>query len=680
MKKTLFFTTALSALPLLTTMPMVSCGATNQANLSTVDNGATEENNDCCTFVYVGKNVSEDGLPLMCRCMDMSPVSEVNLKVYQRDELANETFVGKNGFTYTLPEHTAKCVVAPVNKNINWGPYVDEMGLNEYGVVMSATLTGATNERAKAAEPFEKSGIAEETIAHTIIPCAKTAREGVQQLVDIISGEQGNAGAEVVFIADQEECWYVELLNGHKAVGVKLPDDKMFVQGNEFALHTLDGYKKNEIIASPGYDTVPYARKSDDGKFDLFRTYARDLTDSDEGRISNDNAHRRTWRGLNLFGEEKYRTEAYNSLTEYNWMFKPVTKPGLGRVVEEGVKIGINDVIGIYRDEFKDILTDEGNPNHGAFVADLPYNLRTIACNSTGQTHFLRVDPNVEQSMAAQAWLSLSPAKYSPFVPLNAAMNSASKEYSFVNTSDDYTDKSAYWAYRTLNTLGNIVEDKTKYPNLDTNLIVKSLNEYQRIWEQEYFQITKYANEIGKSNKRDKFITNYCTSVQEEAVKLVRNLTIDISQYLMNLNPRQAPDKAPAWIPLVDVEEYVKKFGYKYEAIEMGANITKGDKIFTLEMPSGMKNELGKLKQNGTIIAEVEATYRGSAPYIDFMKAIEVFGDSNITPVNMKDYLPNNILVWLLPTIFGSLALIAGGLAFYFCYWKKNHKSKAKSK
>ena len=57
-------------------------------------------------------------------------------------------------------------------------------------------------------------------------------------------------------------------------------------------------------------------------------------------------------------------------------MFTPVHKPGMEGVVPEGVKINVNDVIGIYRDEFKDILTNDGkdgrplDPNHDAFYND----------------------------------------------------------------------------------------------------------------------------------------------------------------------------------------------------------------------------------------------------------------------------------------------------------------------
>ena len=85
------------------------------------------------------------------------------------------------------------------------------MGLNEYGVVISSTLTCATNDNAKdptkGGIPFVSNGIAEETITHTIIPSVKTAREGVQLLIDIIAREdKGNAGAEAVFIGDPNEC------------------------------------------------------------------------------------------------------------------------------------------------------------------------------------------------------------------------------------------------------------------------------------------------------------------------------------------------------------------------------------------------------------------------------------------------------------------------------------------
>lgn len=676
MKKTLLLT---SAIPLLSCVPMVGC-STNYVQTQTSKTINTEEEKGSCTFVYVGKEVAEDGMPMMCRCMDMGSACEVSLQVYERDELAKQTFVGKNGFKWTLPEHTAKCVIAPVNKTANWGPHVDEMGLNEYGVVLSETLTCDTSDQAQMYDPFVKDGIAEETIGHVIIPAAKTAREGVQLLIDIIAREdKGNAGAEAVFIADQNECWYVELYTGHRALGVKLPDNKMFVQGNEFGLHSIADFSPSDIIATPGYDTVPF-RSPQTGPINLFDTYAAPIGNG---------SHRRTWRGLNLFGPHEYREVPYSSEEKYNWMFRPVHKPGMEQDNPDGVKISLSDVIGIYRDGFEDILMNEG-PNHDDFLSDWQdYNLRTISWNTTGQIHILRVDQNknVDPAMAAQAWLGLAPAEFTPFVPINAAITDVSKPYSVVSPTADYNPESAWWACRTLNNLGRIGGAMNRqtgemyFPKFNAQQIVDDLNAYQKIWQQEYQQVYDYATKMDNIKKRNGLLTNYCTSVQNEAFKLVNDISYDAEQYFIRYNVDK-PQNNSNFIPLVDVEEFVKKYGYTYEKTRDGATFEKGDKTYTIEMPNGIVGQVGKLKLNDvTIDFELQATYKDGKVYMDFGKAIDLFAEDLITPVNIDDYLPKqNILVWLLPTIFGSLALIGGGIAFYFCYWKKNHPKANKQK
>ncbi|XQP55108.1 MAG: C69 family dipeptidase [Mycoplasmoidaceae bacterium] len=689
MKKNLLLMPAILALT-----PLASC-ATNQVslantvkNLEILDKDVNEEEQqDSCTFVYVGKDVSADGMPMMCRCADMGTTTETHLKVYQRDELANNTFVGKNGFTWTLPKHTAKCVVAPSSPLTNWGPVCDEMGLNEYGVVISSTLTCATNDDAKDPSkggiPFVSNGIAEETITHAIIPSVKTAREGVQLLIDIIAREdKGNAGAEAVFIGDPNECWYVELYNGHRAVGVKLPDDKMFVQGNEFSIRTLD--KFSDFIATPGYDAGDFIVKHD-GKVDLFDSYARALTGSEAGRVTNDNSHRRTWRGLNLFGPDEYRskTVGYSSTTQYESIFKPVFKPGMTSVSDD-VKLTVDDVIGIYRDEFKDILEDETDPNHNAFLLDKQNHvLRTIACNRTGQTHILRINPNVDTSMAAQAWISLSPAKYAPFIPITAGMNSISDVYSILSDDNHYIENSAYWSYRKLNSLANAMEDQEKFPNFDDpehegeSLVTKAINIYEDIWQQEFFHINDYASDIKNESVRNAFMTNYCSAVQNEAYSLSEGLIQDIETYLIEYNPTADPATSAQFYPLVDIKNFAGKYGYKYKDAKLGFNLVKDNDIFNIIMPDGLIGSKGQIKHNGEIVVdELNACYRNNLPYIDIAQAVGVFGQEQIAPIDFNMYLPHsnnhsNILAWLLPTIFGGLALIGAGIGCYFIIKKK---------
>lgn len=669
----------------LTTLPLVSCTNTIGSNVANAylnqnlinNNQENEiEEKGSCTFVYVGKDVSQDGVPMLCRCMDMGSSCEVSLKVYERDELANQTFVGKNGFTWTLPQHTAKCVMAPVNKAADWGPYVDEMGLNEYGVVLSETLTCATSDQAQAFDPFVKNGIAEETIGHVIIPAARTAREGVQLLIDIIAREdKGNAGDEAVFIADQNECWYVELYTGHRALGVKLPNNKMFVQGNEFGLHTLEEFSPSDIIATPGYDTVPF-RSPVTGPINLFDTYAAPIGDG---------SHRRTWRGLNLFGEQQYRTNKYSRDEKYNWMFKPVHKPGMENDDPAGVKISLNDVIGIYRDGFEDIIDPTSPTYDEAFYNDwVNHNLRKISWNTTGQIHILRVDQNkdVDPAIAAQAWLGLSPAAFTPFVPVNAAITSVSEPYSVVSPNADYNPDSMWWACRTLNNLGQMGAEvnretrEEKYPKFHPEHLVADLNAYQNIWQHEYEEVYNYAVSMKNTSKRNGLLTNYCTSVQNEAYKLVTDLVHDAEQYFIKYNPEKTPEDNLEFFPLVDIEEFAKKYGYTYERNNEGAEFKKGEKTYSLVMPSGIVGETAKLRLNGaTIDNELQATYKGNKPYIDFTKAIDLFKDDLIASIDIDAYMPHqNILVWLLPTIFGSLALIGGGVVLFVYLKKKKTK------
>jgi len=113
---------------------------------------------------------------------------------------------------------------------------------NEYGVVMTMSISSFTKDEALAADPEPANGITEFTADDLVICQSKTAREAVEVLCSLID-TYGSSESNIALIADQNEAWYVEMYTGHEYAAVKLPTDAVCVFGNEYNLEHLSDYE-----------------------------------------------------------------------------------------------------------------------------------------------------------------------------------------------------------------------------------------------------------------------------------------------------------------------------------------------------------------------------------------------------------------------------------------------------
>lgn len=161
-----------------------------------------------CTSVLVGKNATVDGSVIISRNEDYKTHCAKHVIVHPRTVYQTETMfqAGANKFTYPLPKICYKYNATP-DANFSEGP-MEEAGINEFQVGVSATQSAFTNDRAKAADPYdEEHGITEASIPSVILPAVKTAREGVELLAKIVEAK-GAGEAFGVSIADPNEKWY----------------------------------------------------------------------------------------------------------------------------------------------------------------------------------------------------------------------------------------------------------------------------------------------------------------------------------------------------------------------------------------------------------------------------------------------------------------------------------------
>ena len=180
-----------------------------------------------CTTILVGKNASYDGSTLVARNEDSSNgvFEPKRMRVVHPDEQPRVYTSVLSHLTVELPDNPMRYTSVPdvVPGHGIWA----EAGFNELNVGMSATETLTTNERVRGADPLvdyvpakgnegedgyvpaQPGGLSEEDMVTLVLPYAKSARDGVRILGELLEryGTYENNG---IAFSDVDEIWWLE--------------------------------------------------------------------------------------------------------------------------------------------------------------------------------------------------------------------------------------------------------------------------------------------------------------------------------------------------------------------------------------------------------------------------------------------------------------------------------------
>ena len=160
---------------------------------------------------YVGR--SEDIGKLYDKVFEVRPAA---------DHAEGEVYEDTYGFSMPYPAHTYRYTV--MRDSIEQGESVldedgnlvreayGEVGMNEKGVSVSATVSTAYNTNASTADPLVGTGICEISLASVILMSADSARDGVEKLAAIID-TYGSGECNSFTISDANEVWDFETLS-----------------------------------------------------------------------------------------------------------------------------------------------------------------------------------------------------------------------------------------------------------------------------------------------------------------------------------------------------------------------------------------------------------------------------------------------------------------------------------
>jgi len=690
---------SLAVLPLLSScVPANIVKVNSKETLYTNYNGESESNHEACTVTYVGKEVSESGLPIAARATDCNPKAvHLKLKHYKANELANKTVVGKLGMSYTFPATTLAYTSNPLSDKTSSDPtwasgMWENNGINEMGVGVSATLTCTANHKIAVrytddrpcipSEKFIKAGVGEELLPMIMAAQATSARNAMEiaaKTIDDIGAQDSN----IIFAVDQHEAWLMEIYSKQQYCAVKLPDDKAFVAGNEFILDSLhdlgiNASNKDQLcITSKGLLDVPkqygydryIAGTSEADKdiyhLDLFNTYADEGTCANDGtNVFSPRCHMRTWRGYSLFD----RTVGLTSETKYqpNTKYKPFLTPKN----ENGElrKLSEKDVFNVYRDEF-DELVNTSSPRYDSYFASLKGTdqWRPIAVETTRAIHIMTSDASKPKWIAANQWYTPSSGNYVPFLLINNAMQSIDGEYGYYPERFEFDENCSSVLFRELNKLAWL--DRTHY-GLPLH---EFWSAFETVYNTQMQQVIDDASKLTSIANAKDIVTNFNKHVRDIYVSQVKKTKNDLMWHIMDL-PQTGKE---TFVPLIDLETYVKNLGWSNYNFD-GTKVTfeRGNVKATVTLSDGAYGSKGKITLNDSTQYDIKDSVENNKVYVDMAtlnKAIA--GLSEIATININDYLSKsfNHLIWIIPT---TIVVAAGiGVGTYFLIKRrKNNK------
>lgn len=228
-----------------------------------------------CTGVLIGKDLTEDGSTIFGRTEDLEQNHPKRLLVHPAGEFKKGAVItsAETGVTYTQTADSMKFTsVSDVTPQ--YGEF-DEAGFNSAGVAVDATISASANDAVQGVDPYTEKGWTEGAVTGVLLSNAKTAREGIDLMADLVDKDGMSEGDNLV-IADQDDVWYMEIYSGHQYAAMKYPDDKFSVMPNAFWLNHADCADTVNYLCSEGLEsTVKQAGtyQETDGKFDIAKSY-----------------------------------------------------------------------------------------------------------------------------------------------------------------------------------------------------------------------------------------------------------------------------------------------------------------------------------------------------------------------------------------------------------------------
>ncbi|MFW6131094.1 MAG: dipeptidase [Candidatus Aminicenantaceae bacterium] len=401
--------------------------------------------------------------------------------------------------------------------------------MNEFQVAIGETTFGGRKELVNSdglLNYFTLMGIA--------LQRAKTAREAIQVMTELVAEYGYSSSGESFSIADKNEAWIMEMIGpgsggeGAHWVALRIPDGYISAHANmsrigEFPLDDPENCLYSENIISFAEEKGYYDRKS--GKRFNFR-YAFDPPKPSSLRTCAARVwsmFRRSAPSLN-FSPDFHR--GVKGEKPYPLWIKP------------DKKLSVSDVMNIMRDHYEGTEFDMTKGiDAGPFGCPVRYRGLTWEIDgntyswerpiSTQQTSFSFISQsrdNLPDAVGGVYWFAVDDTYTNCYVPLYCCVNRIPESFT-VGDIQEFSWDSAWWVFNFVANLANL-----RYSSM-----VKDIQKVQKKLENNFiaFQpvIEKTAVELHKTDPElaKEFLTNYSVSQGEMVVRR----WIDLGEYLL---------------------------------------------------------------------------------------------------------------------------------------------------
>lgn len=490
-----------------------------------------------CCGLYVGSGQSANGSTYVGRSEDIGKLYDKVFEVRPAaDHAEGEVYEDTYGFSMPYPAHTYRYTV--MRDSIEQGESVldedgnlvreayGEVGMNEKGVSVSATVSTSYNANAKAADPLVGTGICEISLASVILMSADSARDGVEKLAAIID-TYGSGECNSFTISDANEVWDFETLSGYQYVAVKMPDDKVSVNPNMVVMNEIDVSDTENVIASENLISLPLEHgflvssqlgevaDSEITKIDIQKTYGS--TDFGDGQYI------RYWQGVNYLNEELSQSVSVERVDgaapegPFNMLF------------EADRQLTTYEVLRLlaYRGEG----TDHAAGDNGTAIG----NERQAEC------HVFEIRSDMPEALATIQWQTMSRAEFSVYLPyytnlLTDTSDIFKTEYSpsvrniedIIDNEDFPAETSAYWVFAAINDLCD--NDRDRYGvnvKLYWENYQKTLIEQQEAVDAAMERIYAYSPALAEEKA-----TALAKAVSEEAFENAKSILTELRAFI----------------------------------------------------------------------------------------------------------------------------------------------------
>ena len=493
-----------------------------------------------CTTILVGKNASYDGSTLVARNEDSSNgvFEPKRMRVVHPDEQPRVYTSVLSHLTVELPDNPMRYTSVPdvVPGHGIWA----EAGFNELNVGMSATETLTTNERVRGADPLvdyvpakgnegedgyvpaQPGGLGEEDMVTLVLPYAKSARDGVRILGELLEryGTYENNG---IAFSDVDEIWWLETIGGHHWMARRVPDDVYVVMPNQLGLDMLDlddalGEQKDFICSA---DLREFINRY---HLDLAQGDALNPRDAFGSHDDADHVYNtpRGWYMLRYFNPNTFAWDGPDAdftprSDDLPWCMVPEKK-----ITPEDIKYVLSSHYqGTPYDPYAATAAEKGI-------------YRPIGVNRNDFMALLQLRPDMPEDFRAVEWLAFASNAFNTMLPLYANVDTA-PEY-LANTTGDVSTDNFYWASRLLAAMADAsyaksvfhIERYTLSVGAKANHIINTCDDAQRA----------EADPAARAALREKANADLAAMAKAETTDTLNKVLFELSSGMKNAYSR----------------------------------------------------------------------------------------------------------------------------------------------